>query len=62
MDKNQLEPYLIFAQKYHTNPDPAHDFSHIQRIVNRLELLSRGFEPLDFSLLCNIQCLGRNCS
>jgi|SRR5690554_914913 uncharacterized protein len=56
MDKNQLEPYLLFARKYHTNPDPAHDFRHIQRIVKRLDVLAEGFAPLNYSLLYFLAC------
>ena len=37
MLKYQVEPYKEFAQNYYINRDTAHDFRHIERIINRLE-------------------------
>jgi uncharacterized protein len=64
MLKHQIEPYKDFAQNYYIDRDTAHDFQHIERIINRLELLSQEMSPSpDKSLLYFLACfhgLGKN--
>ncbi|GAA1119233.1 hypothetical protein [Kitasatospora arboriphila] len=38
------EPYVSQAEPYYATKDPAHDFTHIRRILARLELLRDGEE------------------
>ena len=45
MLKYQLEPYQEFAKPYYSHRDIAHNFQHIQRIINRLDLLSKDMSP-----------------
>ena len=45
MLKQQVEPYQEFARPYYRDRDSAHDFRHIQRIINRLDLLSLEISP-----------------
>lgn len=37
----QIEPYQDFVEPFYIEKDPAHDFKHIERIINQLELLSK---------------------
>lgn len=40
--KDQIEPYRDFVKPYYEEKDPAHDFRHIEKIINRLTMLSEG--------------------
>ncbi|MGE7433987.1 HD domain-containing protein [Kitasatospora sp. NPDC001175] len=51
----QLEPYATQAEPYYAAKDPAHDFVHIRRILERLELLRDG-EELRLDLLYFLAC------
>jgi len=42
MSRYQLAPYRQFAQPYYADKDSAHNFSHIEKILNRLSTLSQG--------------------
>lgn len=46
MDRNELEPYRQFARPFYAGKDPAHDFSHIERILSRLDLFSQGLADI----------------
>ena len=37
----QIEPYRKFARSHYANKDAAHNFRHIERIIGRLDFLSR---------------------
>ena len=41
MQKLQIEPYRKFARSHYANKDAAHNFRHIERIIDRLDFLSR---------------------
>lgn len=56
MLKQQVEPYLEFARPYYGDRDTAHDFRHIQRIIDRLDSLSREMSPPNPELLYFIAC------
>ena len=45
MLKERIEPYLEFARSYYRDRDTAHDFQHIRRIIDRLDLLSKEISP-----------------
>ena len=45
MLKHQIEPYLEFARSYYRDRGTAHDFQHIRRIIDRLDLLSKEISP-----------------
>ena len=45
MNKYQVDLYKEFARPYYARKDPAHDFRHIEQILNRLTLLSEGVVP-----------------
>ncbi len=38
--KHQIESYKEFVKPHYAAKDPAHDFQHIERIINRLSMLS----------------------
>jgi uncharacterized protein len=44
MNKCQLSPYRDFVRNYYMDKDTAHNFSHIERILGRLNILSEGME------------------
>ena len=57
MLKERIEPYQEFARSYYRDRDTAHDFQHIHRIINRLDLLSQEISPSpDRKLLCFLAC------
>ncbi|MGF1588267.1 MAG: hypothetical protein ACFCU7_03315 [Pleurocapsa sp.] len=41
MEKQQIEPYKKFAQSYYANKDSAHDFRHIERIIDCLDFFAQ---------------------
>ena len=41
MQKLQIEPYKKFVRSHYANRDAAHDFRHIERIIERLDFLSQ---------------------
>ena len=45
MNLNQVEMYKDFVRLHYAGKDAAHNFRHIERILNRLSLLSEGLEP-----------------
>ena len=57
MLKQRVETYQEFVRPYYLDRDSAHDFQHIQRIINRLDLLSREISlPPNKELLYFIAC------
>lgn len=55
--KNQIEPYRDFVKPYYAVKDPAHDFQHIERIINRLTMLSEDIsQPIDSAKLYFLAC------
>jgi len=50
MNKDNITVYAEFAQRYYAGKDPAHDFQHIQRIIERLPHFSQGLEPIPYKL------------
>lgn len=45
MKRYSVFAYLQFVEPFYEEKDPAHNFRHIQRIVDRLDLLSSGMSP-----------------
>jgi len=45
MERYSVHAYLQFVEPFYEDKDPAHNFRHIQRIVDRLELLSSEMSP-----------------
>jgi uncharacterized protein len=57
MLKQQVKPYKEFVQDYYLDKDPAHNFRHIERIVSRLDFLSKEILPTpNKSLLYFLAC------
>jgi hypothetical protein len=55
--KNQIEPYKAFVKPHYAGKDSAHDFRHIERIINRLTMLSKGIsEQVRPERLCFLTC------
>jgi uncharacterized protein len=44
MNKYQVEPYKDFVRPHYADKDAAHNFRHIERILDRLSVLSEGME------------------
>lgn len=42
---NNIEPYKEFVRPLYADKDVGHDFSHIERIISRLDELSEGLIP-----------------
>ncbi len=42
MSRYQLAPYKEFSRPFYVDKDSAHDFSHIEKILDRLSTLSKG--------------------
>jgi len=40
VNKFQLEPYKDYVQPFYSEKDPAHNFQHIERIIQRLPVLA----------------------
>jgi|GEM_PF-1761611 len=45
MERYSVSSYLQFVEPFYEDRDPAHNFRHIQRIVDRLDLLSSQMSP-----------------
>ena len=45
MQRCSVSTYLQFVEPFYEDKDPAHNFRHIQRIVERLDLLSSNLSP-----------------
>ncbi len=57
MLRQQIEPYKNFAQPYYVDRDTAHNFQHIERILSRLDFLSKEvLQPPDKALLYFLAC------
>ncbi|MFC1802749.1 hypothetical protein ACFL0D_02155 [Thermoproteota archaeon] len=56
MIKAQVQVFEEFVQLHYSEKDSAHDFRHIQRIIKRLELLSKDITPINSSKLLFIAC------
>jgi uncharacterized protein len=55
--KNQIEPYRDFVKPYYAVKDPAHNFQYIERIINRLTMLSEDIsQPIDSAKLYFLAC------
>ena len=57
MKKHELNLYKKFTKEYYDDRDPGHDFYHIKRILNRLEIVIDGIEEeIDYALLYFLAC------
>ncbi|MDP4145309.1 MAG: hypothetical protein Q8936_12635 [Bacillota bacterium] len=57
MHKESIDTYLKFVEPYYDDKEPGYNFSHIERITSRLEMLSQGAEEhINYSLLNFIAC------
>ena len=55
--KEEIERYKDFVRPYYANRDIAHNFSHIERIIGRLDRLSEGIpSPPRRDHLCFLAC------
>ena len=45
MERYTIEPYRDFVRPYYAGMGPVHGMAHIDRIIGRLELFSRGITP-----------------
>jgi HD superfamily phosphodiesterase len=57
MNQDQVEVLKEFVRPQYAGKDSAHDFRHIERILDRLAILSDGVEPApNMDKLCFLAC------